>query len=339
MVTPIGFSSGQTAASVRAGIARLTESHVHDQYGEQIVLGLVDEEELPPLCDELESARLSVRRRRLLRMACPALAEALPVLSEPVAVLLGGPEPRSNRELLIDGQFLRQMMVQTGRALDLERSRIATAGRAAGLLAVRAGLGLLARDGARCILIGGVDSYLDPEVLSALDQAGRLRNGDINDGFVPGEAAAFVLMGRPGAGAELGMRPLARVIAVGQGKEPGHFYSEQPYRGDGLAQAFATLFETVPEHERVRTLYAGLNGESYWAKELGTARIRNNGRFEEPVRVEHPADALGDAGAAMGPLMVGLAAHALHRGYRVGPSLIYCGSDREDRVAVLLAAS
>ena len=110
-----------------------------------------------------------------------------------------------------------------------------------------------------------------------------------------------------------------------------------PYRGEGLAQAFQSLFGQLRQPDPVRTIWAGLNGESFWAKELGVAYLRNSQRFEEPVRMEHPADGLGDAGAALGPIMVGLAAEALHREYRRGPCLVYCGSDREQRVTVLLS--
>jgi 3-oxoacyl-[acyl-carrier-protein] synthase-1 len=136
----------------------------------------------------------------------------------------------------------------------------------------------------------------------------------------------------------MGMTPCARVLAVGLGQEPGHLSSAKPYRGEGLAQAFASLFQALPQKQRVRTVYAGLNGESLWAKELGVARIRNDEHFEEPVQVEHPADSFGDVGAALGPVMIGLAAQALVGGDRPGPALIYCGSDGEERIAVLIAA-
>ena len=301
------------------------------------MLGLVNDEDLPTLSDALEDADLPVDRRRLLRMAAPALHEALGNLREPVPVFLGAPEARPGSEHRVDLGLLAQVVAQTGRAIDLPRSRVLTEGRAAGLLALEQAVGMLARGAAQCILVGGVDSYLDAETLETLDQEGRLPNGDVQDGFVPGEAAAFLLIGQVGSGVRLGITPLARILGVGLGQEPGHLYSSQPYRGEGLAQAFTALFEAPLQNERVRTLYAGLNGEHYWAKELGIARIRNKERFEEPVRVEHPADAFGDVGAALGPVMVALAAHGLHLGYRPGPALIYCGSDREERVAVLIA--
>jgi 3-oxoacyl-[acyl-carrier-protein] synthase-1 len=337
MVTPIGSTAAQTAASVRAGISRMSESFIDDQFGEAIMFGSVNEEDLPPLCDALEEADLPPERRRLLRIASPAFLEALGALRDPVPLFVGAPEPRPNGEPVIDLDFLGQIATQTERAVDLARSRVVPRGRAAGLLVLEQAAAILARGAAPCILVAGVDSYLDEDTLATLDGDGRLKNGEVQDGFIPGEGAAFLLLGQAGTGARLGMTPLARIVGVGLGQEPGHLYSSEPYRGEGLAQAFSSVLVNGAQKPRVRTLYAGLNGENFWAKELGVARIRHKEFFEEPVRVEHPADAFGDAGAALGPAMVGLAAHALHYGYRTGPSLIYCGSDREERVAVLLA--
>ena len=338
MVTPIGFCARQTAAAARAGIARLAESYLHDQFGEPIVMGLVNNEELPPLVESLEDAGLPVQRRRLLRMAGPAVREALVALNQPVPLLLGTPEPPTGRAPMIDGAFLEQVATQSEQPLDLARSLLLPQGRAAGLLALHRAIALIDRGEVAYALAGSVDSYLDARVLAALDQERRLRNGEVQDGFVPGEAAAFLLVARPGAGARIGVAPLANVLGIGIGRETGHIYSSTPYRGEGLAEAFSALFDRIPRHDPVRMLYAGLNGESFWAKELGVAMLRNASRFEEPVAIEHPADSLGDAGAALGPLMIGLAAEALHRGYRPGPCLVYCGSDREERVAVLIAA-
>ena len=82
MVTPVGLSARQTAASVRTGIGRLGESYVTDRYGEMLVMGLVDAGELPALCDELADPDdldrgLSPREERLARLAGPALLEAM----------------------------------------------------------------------------------------------------------------------------------------------------------------------------------------------------------------------------------------------------------------------
>ena len=79
-----------------------------------------------------------------------------------------------------------------------------------------------------------------------------------------------------------------------------------------------------------------MNGESVWAKEWGTAFIRNRARFDENAEMNHPAEYYGDPGAAAGPLMAGLALTGLHRGYLKGPVLVFTSSDHGQRAAVLL---
>ena len=153
---------------------------------------------------------------------------------------------------------------------------------------------------------------------------GRLKNGEVQDGFIPGEGAAFLLLGQAGSGARMGMTPLARIVGVGLGQEPGHLYSTEPYRGEGLAQAFSAVLENVPQKPRVRTLYAGLNGENFWAKEFGVARVRHKDYFEEPVRVE----SIPPTRSAIRERRSGLRWWALPRmgsamGTGTGPSLIY----------------
>jgi 3-oxoacyl-[acyl-carrier-protein] synthase-1 len=79
-----------------------------------------------------------------------------------------------------------------------------------------------------------------------------------------------------------------------------------------------------------------MNGEHIWGKEWGVAFLRNRDCIQEEHRMVHPAEFIGDPGAALGVLMVGLAAIALKKGYRRGPCLAWCGSDREERAAALV---
>ena len=52
--------------------------------------------------------------------------------------------------------------------------------------------------------------------------------------------------------------------------------------------------------------------------------------------LEHPADCVGDAGAASGALMLALGALGLHDGDVAGPCLIWCASDGPERAAATL---
>jgi 3-oxoacyl-[acyl-carrier-protein] synthase-1 len=47
---------------------------------------------------------------------------------------------------------------------------------------------------------------------------------------------------------------------------------------------------------------------------------------------------MGDAGAATGAIMLGLATLGIQKGYRQDPFLVWCTSDREPRAAALLQA-
>jgi 3-oxoacyl-[acyl-carrier-protein] synthase-1 len=346
MVTPVGLSARQTAASVRTGIGRLAESYVTDRFGQPMVMGLVDQRQLPPLVEDLddpddERLLLSQRQERLVRLAGPALREALVAAGDPVPLLLGIPERRAEERDPIGAEMIDLLSVQTGMAFDRACSRTFAVGRAAGLVALDEGLSLLDRGRVGAVLVGAVDSYLDIGLLEALDGEGRLRTGEISDGFVPGEGAAFLLIAPARSGRRVGNPPVARIEGVGRGREPGHLYSDQPHRGEGLPLAFRALFDPAARRApvvKVGCVYAGLNGESFWAKEWGVAQIRCFDHLAEPLRVEHPADGMGDAGAAMGLIMVALGALDLARGRIDGDCLVWCASDREERVAALLSA-
>ena len=214
MVTPVGLSARQTASSVRTGIGRLAESYVTDRFGLPMVMGLVDEEQLPPLVEELEDRRLSIRQERLARLGGPALREALTSApGDPIPLLLGIAEPRDEARHPVGPEMLEVLSIQTGVAFDRSCSKTYPLGRAAGLVALDDALTLLDRGRASSVLVGAVDSYLDLGLLEALDREGRLKTGDVSDGFVPGEGAAFLLIAASRAGRRYGSPPVARIDA------------------------------------------------------------------------------------------------------------------------------
>src|SRR5262249_54165271 len=157
-----------------------------------------------------------------------------------------------------------------------------------GLMALQEALELLEERPGALALVGGVDTYLDAALLRSLEEQRRLMTGSNRDGFFPGEGAAFLLLGSPGTAARAQRAPLAEVLAVALGRERGHRESPQPYLGDGLAEAFRGLFASIPAGTpRVGCVYAGLNGEHFWAKEWGVAFTRSAERFAQDVEVEH----------------------------------------------------
>lgn len=340
MTTPVGLTAGATAAAVRAGISRIRESAIQDKRFRPLRAAFLAEQHLPPLASELRLARggLNARHRRMLRLATLALQEASRD-SAPAPLFLALPEPSNSTEAPIGASFLEHLVIQTGRELNLKQSQIFHQGRAGGLVALASACQALRSGRFSTVLVGGVDTYLDLRLLAGLDMEGRLLVERATEGFLPGEGAAFLLLGAPGEARRQRRDPLAHLLGVGMGKEEGHLYSEAPYRGEGLAQAFRQLFASLPAGTpKTRHVYGSFNGEHFWAKEWGVAYLRHSQHFEEFLRVDHPVEFVGDSGAALGTMMSGLAALGLSKGYRQGPILVWSSSDREARAAVLLGA-
>ena len=82
-----------------------------------------------------------------------------------------------------------------------------------------------------------------------------------------------------------------------------------------------------------------LNGERYRANEWGHALSRSFGASVPPELVWHPADCLGDCGAAAGVLNVIFGTLALaRRSVPDGEVLVWGSSDDGERGAALLTA-
>lgn len=338
IVCAAGFSSRQVFACCRAGLAQVRKSYLFDRLGEPLSMGLVPLDELPALAGQIDRLAIDRREERLLRIAAPALVEACaPVRSRgarvPVVLAVREPSP-AGTQALPEG-FLDRLVCQAGVPLDLDRCDVLAGGRSAGVLALRRAREWLAA-GAEHVLVGGLDSYLEPERLAALEGAGRLAAGVLHDGFIPGEGAAFLLLAAAGSAAHAQSPPLARIVGAGEGSELGHIEAPDiPHRAEGT---FAACQAAIGAAGRatIRTVLAGFNGESFWAKEWGVCRIRLAPAFEEPVRMEHPVEIMGDTGAALGPTLLALAAVGLSHGVYAGDCLVWCGSDGPERAAAVL---
>ena len=341
MVSPIGLSLAETAASARARIARLREIEWRDRRFEPFIVGAVPDDGLPDLEPKLQGLNLTYREARLLRLAHVALEEVLIPLvdkNKVLPLLLGLPEHHTTKPINAKS-FLDKLAHQAKVRLDPKLSVAVPKGRAAGLMAFRRASVILETGEAEFVLVGGVDSLIDLYVLGTLDMHGRIRNEINSDGFSPGEGAAFLLLTLGTTAQKHNLKSLAQVIGYAHGQEAGHLYAEEPYLGEGLAATFASLFAEAPPPKPIGCVYCSFNGERYWGKEFGVARLRQSDQFAPNHQMEHPAECFGDLGAAHGPALAALAVHGIQQGYRREPCLVYASSDYGERAAILLSRS
>lgn len=333
VTSPLGDTAATTAAAVRAGVSRRRESAFLNHRGDPMITAQIPDAALPALAPAL--ADRPPRHRRLLRIATHALREATRDLADTsrVPLLLALPEPLPGSDSPFDASLLVDLQIQAGLALRTDLGALAPPGRAGALAALPAAAALLRDPAVPFVLVGGVDSYIDADLLARLDGERRVTAVGVRDGFAPGEGAAFVLLARerelPGSRARAALGP------AGLGHEPGHRHSGVPHRGDGLADAVREALRGRAAGS-VRSVHAGLNGEHEGARAWGVAAVRSSDGFAPDLRVLHPADCLGDPGAAMAPTAIALAAIDLERGDLAGPVLIWCACDGPLRAAAVL---
>jgi 3-oxoacyl-[acyl-carrier-protein] synthase-1 len=340
MTTAVGVSAPETAASVRARTTRFTESQLRDRRFNRFTLAELSDDALPALKERLYDVdEVSARELRMLRLASGALRECIAPIQDSMSLGISLALPETTTRRQIDGAlFLKHLTFQSGGAIDPRASDASHVGRAGGMVALGQAALTIQQGGAQFMIAGGIDSYRDLYVLGTLDLHDRVQSINF-DHFIPGEGAGFVLLASARAAAERRLTPLARLSPVAMGFEPGHLYSEEPYRGDGLASTIGNLFDLGAIEEPVRDVYASMNGESHWAKEWGVTAIRHRALLHPTHVMHHPADCFGDAGAACGPLLVGLAALGIRHRYRQAPALVYCSSDHGQRAATVVAAA
>lgn len=352
-LTPVGLSAPATCSALRAGIARLIafedfEVTAVDAMSKPIPAGRVPTEWLrggpkdeewpgherfqapPPAPGHVHVPPGTVR---LLELAGLAVREAVAQAG------LAAHAPRSTGFYLgvADGEDATALAKEVTAAAGLrcDAIRANAEGRAASLAALAHALRHLEADRVACAVVCGVDSLLRPEVLSRLDAAGRLKSASSRDGFLPGEAAACVVIETVASARERGARALARLASAAVSEEPTAG-TDEACRGEGLTHAVRGAL-AGRKAKGGWLVVCDLNGERYrmheWA--LVNARLSHAaGGFPE---LWHPADCIGEVGAASGTLAAVWAATALDKGYAPQPrALLWSASDGPRRAAAAM---
>ncbi len=323
-VTALGRTARRTALFLRAGKSHLTEVPFIDVFGERTAMALA-----PGLPLDLNGPE------RLAALAIPALLEALDPWHQckrqaPIRTALclpddaDAPRIKSTIESAIGSRGL-QLVIES-----------VFEGRAAGAHAIKMASDWLINGDASVVIVGGVDSQYDGLALARLASDRRLIGPETVEGFIPGEAAAFLVLAAAGATAS----PTATLEALGIGSEPAPLHSEEATSAVGLTQALSDAVGPLrAARRRTNAWLTDLTHEPYKIREFQIVIARFGDVLGTETALAMPLRELGDVGAATLPLLTALAAESWHAGYAADDTAVcLAGSDGRQRGALLWRA-
>ncbi|MNQ32985.1 3-oxoacyl-(acyl carrier protein) synthase [compost metagenome] len=328
MVSAVGLDAPSSCAAIRCALDNFQETRFIDRGGEWQIAAEV------PLEHPWRG------RTKLIRMAARAIAEALRSVpgcaAEKTPLLLGLAEAeRPGRLEGLDISLLHGIERELGLHFH-GSSNVIPRGRVSGAVALLNARKLIHEQGHRHVLVAGVDSFLAGPTLAAFEGRERLLTSQNSNGFIPGEGAAAVVIGAPVASEA----PQLACIGLGFGMEKATVEAEDiPLRAEGLTQAVrAALAEAGCGLEKMDYRLTDISGEQYYFKEASLALGRTLRVRKEHFHLWHPADCIGETGAAIGPAMLTVALAACRKNYGEGPN-IFChlGNDAGQRAAALLS--
>jgi len=310
--TPFGLDARTTALTFRAGLIPLRANPFAGRDGDPVLGGFV-----PTLAwDQGATARaieLGVAAAREALLAIPERRPA-PVVGVVAATSSGGASEAAKRlraDLGLGGDAPVEVVDEgEGSAADL-LPRVEE---------------LLGARGADVILWGGLHSDAGSEVIRALVESDRLFDGEHLDAVVPGEAAAFVALARPGSFAkELGK-------LVGHGAETTAARPDNDEPVDGTAMTEAVVRAT---REPAGWVLFDVGYEALRLREWEVVQVRARGSLGDPYLWDALPQRMGRPGAATLPFSGALAAASAAVGHVPAARVLgLSGTDAGRRAAV-----
>jgi 3-oxoacyl-[acyl-carrier-protein] synthase I len=326
MVSGVGLNAPASLAAIRCGINNFQETRFMDSGGEWIIGSSVPME-------------ATWRGTKLSWMLASALEECICSDSRlrfediPILVCLAEKD-RRGRFTRLDERISLEIQEELGIRFHT-KSNFLNHGRVGLGIALQQAHGLIYRDNVSNVLIAGVDSFLVGSTLNAYEEQDKLLTSQNSNGFLPGEAAAAVLVG-PALSAHA---PQLLCLGVGTGIETATEASGLPLRADGLVQAIkVALAEADCGLEAMDFRITDVSGGQYSFKEASLALARILRKRKEAFDIWHPADCIGEVGAAIGPIILAVGLAATRKAYGPGNNIL-CHLANEDgnRTAIILS--
>lgn len=330
MVCAVGHTAAAACAAIRAGLCGFQDLPYPDDKGEPHRGAPVPG--LPWF--ERSIDRLSA----LLSMAVGDCLAGAPSLGpDPLPLLVGIAEPGRPGGLIASRAAV--LLEDVERSLNVRLhptlSGVIAAGHVAVFRALATARNMVTGGAAPACLVAGVDSYLNAASLRWLNTHFRLKTPTNSDGVIPGEAASCVLVERRArsGGISIGL------VGLGFGHEPAGIMTEEPpllARGM-VAASRGALAEAGLALNDIDLRISDVAGEGYAFKEMALTLQKLQRVRTEAAPLWHPAEAIGDTGAAAGACQIVTAIHAFQKGYVPGPRALLHGSAvGGDRATALL---
>ncbi len=334
--TPVGTSAPASAAAVRAGIAVMgNHPFMIDKIGNPMVVCV--DSTVP-----VESSMLDRFLELSISSAREALTGLLKNLGTPpqVSVLLALPEERPGTPDRFQNDFAERFAAALATQIYVQEIVCQPLGHAGGFYCMKQALNRIQNGKSQFCLVGGIDSYLEPETLEWLDDLDQLHSETTIWGFCPSEAAGFCLLSSGQIAASLGTRIEIELVSAATAQEPNPIKTETVCIGQGLSEAFKKSLAYLQNNNQVHHTICDMNGEPYRGNEYGFSVLRSPGKFADDADFMTPADCWGDIGAASGPLFAVLASFAAKKGYAPRPNtFLWASSEGGLRGAALLRAT
>lgn len=323
MITGVGFNAPANFAAIRCGLNQFVETDF--RFDNEWLVGSPVQFEAGWRGQEL-----------LLRMGTMVIHEALQGLEAvstndiPLLICLAETD-RPGRTLIMEQNILRDLQQLSGFDFHQDSTVIAN-GRVSGVQAIDMARRLLEIGHPACLVMG-IDNYLVGKTLTDYHQAGRLKTERNSDGFIPGQAAAAVVLQPADRGRGL------LVKGIGYGREPSTIINAAvPLRADGLTAACCgALAQAGMDLGQLDYRLADLNGEHYGFREATLMLSRILRKHKQAFDIRHPAESVGEVGAAIVPIVCAVALASALKNYAPGPGVLcHFANDDFQRAAIVL---
>lgn len=327
LVTSVGLSAPATCAAVRAKIANPGETRYSDGSGRWL------------LAHQVSLPRPWRGLSRLAAMATMALSEALADIASrdwpaiPLLLCTADPERPGRTDGLDDRLFA---MIENGIGSRFDpASRVIADGRVAVPRALHTARQFLLDRTHPMVAIVAVDSLVSWPTLKTFLAEDRVLTSENSNGFMPGESAGALLLALPDG------RPRLHCHGIGFGTERATIASGLPLRADGMVQAVRqALDDADAQMHDLDFRIADLSGEQYYFKEAALTLARTLRQRKPAFDLWHPAECVGETGAAIGAVMLAVAEASCRKGYAAGRAMLaHFSGDAGRRAACVLAYS